>query len=325
MAKKKSLKKYPLDLKRNSSNPISKDYLEHVSYITSCVVDKDDQKLIKCKVTHLNIIDYLIWSCRGYEINSLVDDGLIHHKNIKPCYKNMDDTVAIYKVTIDNYFIKEMFKFSNKQSSNCGTSSLITTDVNNKYLSDLIYSVKEFFLTNLVTFEESEKNGGCSIESTFIISGLTVNLIDEEKGDLISNVKSINFMVNMNVVNKLFPLKNGGYGYTNLIDQWCLGSPLSWLLFKLINKDLHWIKEEDGKIYTLEYVMKYLGVEKKILLGEYRIDNFYRDLEKAVEEINEDTNFYHENEGSLIMKKLSNVEEGQKKITHIWFGIERWD
>ena len=273
MAKKKLRKDLPMDLKRNSSNPISKDYLEHVSYISSCAAKQDDEKLIKCRVTHLNIIDYLVWSCRGYEINSLVDDGLLHHKHVTPHLYNRDYSPAVYKVTIDNYFIKEMFRFSNKQSSNCGTSSLLTTDVNNKYLSDLIYSVKEFFLTNLVTFDVSEKAGGCSIRTTFIISDLVVNLIDKEKGDLISNIKDIDFYVNMNVVHKLFPLENGGYGYTNLIDQWCLSSPMSWLLFKMINKDLYWIKGKDGKIYTLEYVTHALGVEQKILLGEYRIDN----------------------------------------------------
>ena len=322
MGKSKSLKEYPLDLKGASSNPISKDYLEHVAYIANSEV-KIDEKLLKCKVNHLNIIDYLVWSCRGYQINGLEDDGLAHHKHVVPVYKNMDDTVAVYKVTIDNYFIKEMFRFSNKQSSNCGTAYLISTDVNNKYLNDLIYSVKEFFLSNLVTFEESEKNGGCSIVSTFIISGLTVNLKDESKGELISNIKSIDFSVNMNVVNKLFPLENGGYGYTKLIDQWCLSSPTSWLLFKVINKDLHWIKGENGKIYTLEYIARVLGVEQRLYCDKnYRVGNFYRDLEKAVTEINEDTNFFHDNGGNLVMEKLSLVEEGQHKITHIGFRIE---
>lgn len=322
MAKKTIIKKYPMDLKRSSSNPVSKDYLEHVSYIASNTVETD-KKLLKCKVTHLNIIDYLVWSCRGYEANKLEDDGKRHHKSVVPTLKNMDDTVAVYKVTIDNYFLKEMFKFSNNNSSNCGVPSLYSTDVNNKYLNDLIYSVKEFFLSNLVTFEESEKSGGCSITSTFIISGLTVNKIDEDKDDIISNIKSIDFSVNMNVVRKLFPLKDGGYGYTNLIDQWCLNTPLSWLLFKMINKDLKWINQEGGKIYTIEYIARGLGVYNKILEGSYRIDNLYRDIQKAIEDINEETNFYNENNGNLVFEKISNVEVGQKnKVTHILFKIE---
>lgn len=324
MAKAKQLKKYPLDLKANSSNPVSKDYLEHVSYIASSVADcetKEGKKLLKCKVAHLNIIDYLVWSCRGYQINGLEDDGLEHHKKVVPVLKNMDDTVAVYKVIIDNFFLKEMFKFSNKNSSNCGTSCLLSTDVNSKYLNDLIFSVKEFFLSNLVTFEESEKNGGCSIHSTFIIGGLNVNLKDKSKGELISNIESIEFNVNMNVVNKLFPLENGGYGYTKLIDQWCLSTPLSWLLFKTVNKNLKWIKDT-GKTFTLEYVAKSLGVYNKMLVGEYQNKTFFRDLQNAIDEINEDTNFYQENGGNLVIEKLSNVEEGQRKITHLLFRIE---
>ena len=57
MAKKRLIKNYPLDLKGTSSNPISKDYLEHVSNIASSIVETDE-KLLKCKVNHLNIIDY---------------------------------------------------------------------------------------------------------------------------------------------------------------------------------------------------------------------------------------------------------------------------
>ena len=64
-------------------------------------------------------------------------------------------------------------------------------------------------------------------------------------------------------------------------------------------------------------------VYNKILEGSYRIDNLYRDIQKAIEDINEETNFYNEKNGNLVFEKISNVEVGQKnKVTHILFKIE---
>lgn len=325
MAVKKLNKEFPLDLKENSSVPISKDYLDHLSNVVKSTVETEDKKLLKCKVTHLNIIDYLVWTCRWVDTNGTDSDSndLFTDKKVTPVLKNVsDDTIAVYKVTISNSFIREMFKFSHKSSSNCGATSLVNSNIGNKHFTDLIFSVREFFKSNLVTYEEYEENERYSRVTEFLVCGLRINLVNPSLGDIIANIESIDFSVNMNVVRKLFLLNEGGYGYTNMIDLWCLSNPITWLLYKMVTKDLKYISKDEGKLYTIEYITHSLGLDNRIANGDYIISNIYRDLDRALEEINEDTNFVHANGGELIMKKHSKISSSSHKYTHINFSIK---